>query len=233
MDTFLMVICEYFEHDASRYKLALMQHTLAESLRRQTCKDFKLVIAISPMDPYFSRRLEIFDSIGVEWYLNDEIELPDYKRYIITPDDVFLHPSLVEWVNCAPETDDISYDMRNGFICNNKIIRYCKSKKPIVSVEQVAGGRTFELHMDYCWIAPDHQMSHFRGVSGAPTPHRWDGWNESLIHRISKTKIVTSTALGCNLHPTKSASVIRADREYTNRGRVYRGKATKRVNYGY
>ena len=61
---YLRIRSEYFEPDTSRYRLAITQNTLVQSLRYQTGQNFTIVVNQSPLDPFTTKRQKAFEFAG-------------------------------------------------------------------------------------------------------------------------------------------------------------------------
>tara|TARA_R110000868_G_scaffold14671_12_gene68026 strand:+ start:241 stop:1026 length:786 start_codon:yes stop_codon:yes gene_type:complete len=224
MWTYVRIRSEYWEHDSSRYRLALTQQTLIESLKNQTDKNFSLVLTVSQLDPYYTRRLMSFDSVGVPWYFQHEMDLEVPRRQIEIPDDHYLSPGLIRYLSSVANDKNIVYDMKTGFLLEDGVLREWTTDLNEVRATQITDGDRETQEFPFTWIRISNQMNAaMEGTSGVEAEVRWSGMNQNFISRIAKTKVVTGSALGCQLHPERSPSFLDGEKNFRNRGKVHRG----------
>jgi hypothetical protein len=214
MWTYVRVRSEYFENDSSRYRLAMSNQTLIESLKNQTDKNFSIVLSVSPMDPYYTRRLLSFDSVGVPWYFEYEIDLETPRRQVIVPDDYYLSPGLIQFLNSQEHQRNIEYDTSKGFLYEQNVLKEWESCLREVQVSQITDAEQEHEEFPWTWTRSSHQMNDdIEGKRGREAKIRWSGWKPAIVGRIARARIVTGSAMGCELHPTKSKSVVFANKK--------------------
>jgi hypothetical protein len=224
MWTYVRVRSEYWEHDSSKYRLALTQQTLIESLKNQEEKNFSIVLTVSQLDPYYTRRLMSFDSIGVPWYFEYEMDLEVPRRQIDIPDDYYISPGLIQYMNSVENQNHITYDMKTGFLLEDGVLREWTTDLNEVHAMQFTDGEREYQEFPFTWIRVSNQMNAtMKGKQGVEAEVRWGGMNQNLINRIASTKVVTGSALGCQLHPERSPSFLDGEKHFRNRGKVHRG----------
>lgn len=219
MDVILRVDSTYFEQETSKYRLAMSEITLIESLKRQSDKAFTIVYDISAMDPCYSRRVEMFKSVGVQ-VLQEHQYFAGRCVEIIVNDDVFLHQDLVKVVREVPQRKvNTTLQAPNGFIFNDGVLSVWGSHPDIVEIVQyVESDRHIRedvlLTRTNVWIYTKHQHNSRILFDRIPrtngTRLTWPGWQQSVVERYSSMKMLTGTAKGCDLHPTRSSSVVYA-----------------------
>lgn len=229
MWTYVRIRSEYWEYDSSKYRLAMMQNTLLPSLQNQTDKNFTLVVSVSPMDPFWTKRLVTFDSVGVSWLFDHEIELEVPRRQIDLPDDCFLAPQFIQWINAQPR-GHFRYVSEKGYLFRDYQMMEWSPSREYVQAVQIDEGEQRDVLMSGTWISAVHQMNDdpkMSGFTGEEVRVKWPGWSDLVVGRLARTKIAMATAQGCDLHPTRSSSIIRGDKQFKNRGKVNRGRTTK------
>ena len=207
----------------------MTRQTLIESLIRQTDKNFSLIICNSAMDPLYTYRLLSFDAIGVPWYLEGELDLEVPRRHIEVSDDVYLAPRFIEMLKVHDEKQNIRFDLKTGFIFQDGISRRWTASRQHIKAEQIAHGDVITKELPWQWVLPIHQMNDdMKGNSGEEVVFACDGWRPGLVSKLAKLKIVTGSAMGCDLHPTRSSSIIKGYKHYQNRGKVNRGRTVNK-----
>ena len=211
---YIRVRSEYFEHDSSRYRLAITQNTLCSSLKHQTDKDFLVLLQQSPMDPFFTKRLESFRNV-----VNDEPDFPHIE--VEVGDDDFLCPKFIEAIRKIPSREENFFLLfPNGYIFHEGKLKVWRGRDSLVTVtawshpgEHV--GNTIEASHEPSWIYVRHTMNanvippltiHGGQVKGL----QWPGWKESIVAKYCSVEVKTATNNGCTLHPRKSKSVTMA-----------------------
>jgi hypothetical protein len=68
------------------------------------------------------------------------------------------------------------------------------------------------------------------GDAGSEVIVEWavrNSWRGTAVRKIAESKIVTASALGCDLYPERSKSIIKGYKQFQNRGKVSRNESTK------
>lgn len=217
--TFLRIQSEYYEVDSSKYRLGITDTTLIPSLIHQTDKQFVILLEMSAMDPNWSRRRRLFESVGVPVYVNESsLELPYPRIEIHVGDDDFLVKNVVAILKTLPEqTENTKLLSPNGYLFEDGKISLCNNREDLVEAFQYVRPGSVEKSMlvsKYAgWIHVRHKMN----LTSSPSVKgpevkglNWPGWNAGLVKRYSEISVTTATAKGCQLHPTRSKSVIYA-----------------------
>lgn len=220
---YLRIRSEYFEADSSRYRLALTQNILCQSLRHQTDPEFMVLLAQSPMDPFWTKRKNSFQSRDAEEPTGQRIEVE-------VGDDDFLCPTFIETIRKIPLQQKNSFLVfQNGYIFHEGKLMVWRGRDDLVVVTMMIDpgahvGETVEATSNPSWIYCRHQMNSIvvpdEMLQGARVNGlKWAGWKENIVARYCKTAVKTATANGCELHPTKSKSAIFAKGSARNRRR--------------
>lgn len=215
MWTYVRIRSEYWEYDSSRYRLAMTQNTLIPSLQEQTDKNFTMVVSVSPMDPFWTKRLTTFDSVGVSWLFDHEIELEEPRRQIDIQDDCFLAPQFIQWINAQPR-GNFRYVSESGYLFRKYQMSEWEPAREYVKAVQIDEGEQREVIMKGTWISAAHQMNEdpkMTGFVGKNVRLKWPGWSDLVVGRLARTRIAMATAQGCDLHPTRSNSVVYAHKK--------------------
>lgn len=209
---YIRVRSEYFEHDSSRYRLGITQNTLCKSLIHQTDKNFFVLLKQSPMDPFFTKRLESFRNV-----VNDEPDFPHIE--IEVGDDDFLCPTFIDTIRKIPsQKENCFLSFPNGYIFLNGKMTVFRQRDNFVTVTSWVNpgehvGKTIDASVDASWIYVRHNMNSFvipdkftegNRVNGL----KWAGWKELIVAKYCNIELKTATSNGSTLHPRKSKSVV-------------------------
>lgn len=218
---FIRVQSEYFESDSSRYRLAITQNTLIQSLRHQTNRDFAIVLKQSPMDPFFTKRVKVFEYpqnrlLNEDDFLESQ-ESRDPRIEIAVGDDDFLCPTFVQNVIAVPLQDRNSFIVfQNGYVFFEGKLHPWRGREDLVQTTMFifdAQIRNSVLGSQYpSWIYCRHTMNTVvlpsSMMKGAEIKDlKWDGWKQRVVAAYCKTIVITATSNGCTLEPMKSKSV--------------------------
>ena len=228
MKTYVRIRSSYFEHDASKYRLSITQNTLIPSLQAQNSKDFTILLDMSDMDPFYTKRRETFASVGVTIRKT-------YSR-IVTPrieievgDDDFLCGNFVQVIQrVEKQAANTRLIAPNGYIFVNGGLHPWTAHPDMVPVTQFVEpdnlhvDNRIELSKSPAWIYVRHNCCTDKFVGRtisipAISGLNWPGWKEKIVGRLSEMAILTGTAEGCQLHPTRSKSVVFARGSSRNR----------------
>lgn len=193
----------------------MTQNTLIPSLQGQTDKNFTIVLSVSAMDPFWTKRLQTFDSVGVSWLFDHEIDLETPRRHVDVQDDCFLAPQFIQWINAQPR-GNFRYVSESGYLFRNYSMMEWIPAREYVSAWQIDDGDQQEVTLSGTWISAAHQMNEdpkMSGFTGREVKTRWPGWSDLVVGRLAKTRIAMATAQGCELHPTRSNSVVYAHKK--------------------
>jgi hypothetical protein len=233
MEVIIKVPSSYFEINTSKYRLAISELTLIESLKRQTDKLFTIVLEVSAMDPCYSKRVKSFSAIRSQLVLSHE----DVSRNsepsieITVDDDTFLHSELVQSLKkIAPSKVNRRLLAPNGYLFKDGILQVMSEKPDILEITQfvesdrhVRDEATFTR--SHVWIHIRHNHNDailFDRASGKEvTGLNWAGWQAGLVAKYCEARVAEATAQGCELYPTRSRSVVmahKASRKRRKRG---------------
>lgn len=233
MEVLVKVSSSYFEIDTSKYRLAISELTLIESLKQQTDRKFRLSVEVSAMDPRYTKRIKSFRSIGVPMtLLHEETSLPETPYIEVSvDDDTFLHKEMIQ----ALKTKSVSSVNRrllapNGYVFIDGKLQVCSEKPDIVEINQfVEADRKIREEVSFtrshCWIhvrhAENDRLRFDQKTSNEVIGLNWPGWQANVVHKFCTLKVVEGTAQGAELYPTRSKSVVYAHK--SNRKRRKRG----------
>ncbi len=209
---YIRVRSEYFEHDSSRYRLALTQNTLCRSLKHQTNKDFRVLLQQSPMDPCFTKRMNSFSSI-----CGDEPDFPHIE--VEVGDDDFLCPRFIELIRKIPFLEENSFlSFPNGYIFHEGKLKVWRGRDSLITVTSWSHPgqhveTTIDASLEPAWIYVRHKMNSNlippdMITGGQVKGLQWPGWKESIVAKYCSTEVKTATSNGSTLHPRKSKSVV-------------------------
>lgn len=230
MQTFLRIRSEYFEVDSSKYRLGITDVTLIPSLINQTSKKFVILLEMSAMDPCYTRRRGVFKSIGVPVYIDSHaLDLPYPRFEVIVGDDDFLVKNFVAVINTLPQQRQNTMLLSpNGYVFESGELRVCNGRPDLVEAIQIVDDAPLsdsvgiEVSKYPGWIHVRHGMNLTFGkktsgpvVSGL----KWPGWNPRVVATYCGVSVKTATAQGCELHPTRSKSVVFASHSGKKRRR--------------
>lgn len=221
MKVFVRVQSEYCEHDSSRYRLAISEHTLIPSLMHQTCKDFKIVLGVSPMDPYLTKRICAFRTAGVKIladYAWNRQQTPRIE--VCVGDDDFLCPDLI--LNAISKTiqkknTEFSYD--KGYVFYNGDVRTWNGKRGSIRVVQYVEDHNEVKNsllgeQQHAWIKVRHGMNrtllNSMDITGDTFRINFKGWSQIVVNRMCKMRMHTATAKGYMVYPDRSGCVAHA-----------------------
>lgn len=196
----------------------MSEHTLVESLRRQNNKNFIILLGMSAMDPCYSRRRILFDSVGVDvWPMEVELRAPRIE--ITVGDDDFLCGNFVNVIQRVPvQQQNTRLLAPNGFLFRDGALRRLNTRSGIVSVHQIVDDSHDSdserlVSPSPAWIHVRHKQN-MNDLNPAYTigdevaDLNWPGWEPRIVDRIANTQIVTASAMGCEVYPTRSKSVV-------------------------
>ena len=219
MKTFIRIRSEYFEHDSSKYRLGVTQQTLIPSLKNQTSKDFIILLEMSAMDPYYSKRRLAFDSVGVDvWPFLTPQSLESPRIEISIGDDDFISAAVVRLIQDVPEqAENTRFIFPNGFTFHDGQLSVCMGVEDVIDAAQIVSrsnstvtSKSMVLSAAQMWIHVRHGMNATVSDPPAGLPVRnlsWPGWKANMVERYCAVKIAEATAQGCEFYPTKSKSV--------------------------
>lgn len=211
---------EYYEHDASKYRLGLSQQTIIQSLRRQSFQDFHVILEVSPMDPLYSSRIDAFNGIGLGLQLLEYYQRPPGPFLETTVgDDDFLNANLFAALQQAPvSSQNVSLELPNGYIFHDGKLHVLRNRPGIVNTVQWYNpdrgiGESMVLSELPYWIYVRHRQNRSlldRKLLFSPEVQGlcWPGWNGRLVDRLARVKVAEASCFGSTLHPTKSKSVV-------------------------
>lgn len=232
MEVIVRVPSSYFEIDTSKYRLAMSELTLIESLKQQTDKAFTVVLEVSAMDPCYSKRVKAFQSIKTQFSLSHEDVSRNAGHFIEieVDDDTFIHKELIQSLkNIAPSKVNRRLLVPNGYLFRKGILQVMSEKPDVLEITQfVESDRRVRdeavFTRSHVWIHTRHAYSNSiffdKPTSKEVTGLNWSGWQANLVEKYCQTKVVESTAQGCELSPFRSKSVVFAH----NSGRGRRKK---------
>jgi len=209
---YLRIRSEYSELDSSKYRLGITESTLCMSLAIQTDQNFQVVLDQSPMDPCWSRRRKAFRN-------RVDVMLPFPRIEVEVGDDDFLCPTFIESIRKIPLQQKNSFLIfKNGFIFHDGHLNVWRGRDALVETTMWV---THSIHVDNrievtdepSWIHVRHRMNStildYRSIKGPIVKNlQWSGWQQNIVQRYCEAQIKTATANGCELHPTKSRSVV-------------------------
>lgn len=207
---YLLIRSEYSETDSSRYRLGITESTLCRSLAVQTDKQFQIVLQQSAMDPCWSRRRKAFKN-------RIDVMMGVPRIEVEVGDDDFLCPTFIESIRKIPLQQKNSFLIcKNGFIFSDGQLHVWRGRDSMVETtmrvtESLHIDSRIEVTDDPSWIHVRHQMNAtvIGAIRGSVVKNlQWDGWQQNIVQRYCEAQIKTATANGCELHPTKSRSVV-------------------------
>lgn len=228
MEVVVKVSSSYFEIDTSKYRLAISELTLIESLKQQTDKKFSLILEVSAMDPCHSKRIKAFKSVKANFSLShEEISSSVPFTVIEVDDDTFLHNELIATVK-QMSTSQINRRILapNGYVFLNSRLQVCSEKIDMLEITQyvqddrrVRGEILFTRSR--AWIHVRHKYNSTlifdQKTSNDISGLDWPGWQSNILDRYCKMRIAEATANGCQLEPMRSKSVVIASRSKRKR----------------
>lgn len=227
MDVVFRIKSEFFELETSKYRLAITDNVFCQSLRNQSDKTFRIIAEVSAMDPQYSRRFEVFQSVCPRVNQPHECWLTEDRLEVWCDDDIYFHPDFVKTLRMQPlYQDHMRMLIPNGYIWHKGKLSVWHEKYDVVEALQIRNLRGVKwremlLTNQPMWIAVRHQHNSNLLFGKLPdkfvTGLSWAGWDEAIVDRYCRAKVITATAMGCELHPTKSNSVIYAKGSARNR----------------
>lgn len=220
----LMVACEYWEDDSSRYRLAITNETLIPSLVYENLTDAHIWLRQCPMDPRWSIRREAFR------YLSRPAQHrgmhPTWKQVkerrpvieITTPDDVAFVPGFLGGLRRLAErtTENTTIWLTGGLLWEDRKYFECRGVGPVVRilVEDTPQLRTVREFRRVAWCVPRHQMND-AWVDGLEVGRLHASslpcLSDSRLGRYCRTRILTGTAAGATALYHRGGSWIRSN----------------------
>ncbi len=220
---YLNIRSEFEEKDTSRYRLALTEQILIQSLKHQVSKGFTVVLSQNPEDKYCTRREKSFRSVAdrvIAKADRDQMELGP-RIEVTCGDDDFLGPHFFEVLRNAfrPYLGNVQMFVEHGYIFHEGKLVVWRNKEDLFPVTQfgnpdslIVRHEGFSVSNEAQWIYTRHAMNstivHQELIRGVPVKLKWAGWDQNIVTRYCEAKLKTATANGCTLHPTKSKSII-------------------------
>lgn len=225
LPVFFRIRSEYFESDASRYRLAISQQTLIQSMRNQTDQDFSVILNQSPMDPFLSKRRGAFSLSEIvipehEFAFSQQFMEPRIE--IVVGDDDFLAPTFVESIRKIPFQQKNSFLLfPHGYIFFEGKLHVWRDRECFVETtmivdpsQQLIPPKNNVLCSEIpSWIYCRHQMNSFHVDEKRVTEAQcvknlnWPGWNEKIVAAYCRTSVKTATANGSTHEALRSKSV--------------------------
>lgn len=223
---YLNIRSEYSEADSSRYRFSLTENILIPSLKNQVARGAIIFLQQSPMDPYFKRREKAFRSVTdrlIPMHEKEGMDLPARVEATIGDDD-FLGPEFVQRMRMGfvPERGNVQMHMPHGYIFFEGALHPWRNKEDLFEITQygnpdspIVRHEGFRIADTPQWIYCRHQMN-FNPLSASEVDApeiklaAWKGWHQGIVARYCQTQVLTATANGCTLHPTKSKSMMYA-----------------------
>lgn len=223
---FINVRSEYTEHDSSRYRLSLTENVLVPSLKNQASRGFAVFLQQSPMDPFFKKRERAFRSVTdrvIPMHEKEGMILPA-RIEITVGDDDFLGPHFIERLRAEfrPSRGNVQMHMPHGYIFFDGKLHPWRNKEDLMEITQygnpdspIVRHEGFEVSTMPEWIYVRHSMnsnpvspSAIDGFEVKLTA--WSGWKQNIVQKYCQTQVLTATANGCQLHPTRSKAMMYA-----------------------
>lgn len=223
MEVIVRVSSSYFEIDTSKYRLAISELTLIESLKQQTDKKFHLAVEVSPMDPCYGKRIAAFKAIKVPFESSPEglgkpYYLPVPYTEIAVDDDTFLHSEMIASIRKKTVS---AVNRRilapNGYVFRCGKLQVCSEKPDMLEITQfVQNDRhvrdEVSFTQSHCWIHTRHAHNNSllfdQKTSNEVTGLNWPGWQANILQKFCALRVTEATAHGAELYPTKSKSVV-------------------------
>lgn len=227
MKTFLLVRSEYYELDSSKYRLGITANTLIPSLQNQTSKDFHVVLTMSPMDPQWTKRRNLFKTCGVP-IIDDYKYMQEVPALEITVgDDDFLCANFIQVMQrVQPADENRALCAPNGYVFSDGELHIWRHSENVVEGIQWVEQDNANCHKAVIvsekpgWVYVRHKMNSnmipiIRGIPVAGL--NWPGWQPRVLEKVSGIRIVTATAQGSEHYPHRSRSVVYAKGSFRKR----------------
>lgn len=213
---------EYFEHDTSRYMLAVAKQTSYPSLKNQVIKDYRVISCVSAMDPYYSfRERTAKKMIEKRFIVSNHQQVPPDRDYaqkyghpmlqICIPDDIILHTGFIQaieltasdWLQKNPGVS-CTIAIPSGLMFASGRLFHCPWNRSGIYCFLDAGGDHAEqvLHFtdSIMWIRAKHFFSiDLHGEFSEADFTMWSHINQSALKMICDTRVATASALGSTL----------------------------------
>jgi hypothetical protein len=207
LDVLVRIKSSWSLHDTSKYRLAISQQTIIQSLTCQTSKDFQILLDMFPMDPLYSRRHRSFQSVGVPVQPQHSfVHKP--RLEVEVGDDDYLHPDFIRSLTAIRQPKDArEWLFPNGYLFrDNSLVEYTcpEGRRPVVVArrftdDETAVPRRVVHTSTRSWIHVRHLENSTaipKMIGGLETTLSWPGWHQGLVARVSSMKIPTATAVG-------------------------------------
>lgn len=232
MKTFVFLKQEYFEHDTSRYMLAVAKQTAYPSLKNQVVKDYRVVSCLSAMDPLWGRRISTSKKmIEKRYFISPHEQVPPDREYadkhgrpmlqICIPDDVILHTGFIQaieitardWLSKYPEIS-CTMAIPDGLLFASGKFHHCPWNRSgiycFLDAGQDHAGHVLHFTNSVMWIRAKHHYSidldgEFHEVDFQMYGHI----DVPSLQRICETRVATASALGSTLEHSRCHSCVR------------------------
>lgn len=211
MRPILSIRSDYADPFDSRFRLSISELTCIPSLKRQTDQDFTILLHVSPMDPLFTKRITAFESIGVQVIVNvfSRHRFPRYQRMDITDDDLFDSRLVDHFRRIRDLSPRSNIAFPRGLVFADGCFYHSPPERRIAQSGYTDDPRVSIT--DNHWVRVRHNrcstVLRTDNLLLARKPD-WQWVNWSMIERVSRVNVAMASALGCQLHPTRSRSVV-------------------------
>ena len=235
MKMIVFVDCEYWSHDISRFRLAIMRQTLIESLRK--CRihknDTLFVLKMCPMDPRWSERIEAFRGFH-RCTVFEQNRIAHYRQIprieMNLHDDVSLHPEFfrtaVHLVSQQSGKETIFIDFNAGYVLRSESTQAVTTHRQPVRLRMIRSkgraGRTSVSAGDRrLWLQVAHKYSDYDAdqiaTGDVSNDSLWSAVHLPTLKLYCGVRMCTGTAAGAVAFRHRSKSFIHA--ESYSRGR--------------
>lgn len=213
----------YWTEECSRYRLAISEATLVDSLRHLDMTGVTAVCALwqCPMDPWWKRRRGMLQIPGWEVHrYNGCSKRPIGNNCVLyVSDDVALHPDSLQicreiWDRQRRRDSNgaMLWHFRHGLEIGADVQHVCLTDAPVRFECNVPAGPVavqVDLKCDPMWAVARHNMREYEVESSDGPGVLWKSCPVNMIRRYSKTRMITGTWSGARAYWHKSKSCFR------------------------
>lgn len=223
MKVSLLISCEYWEADSSRYRLALTNEMLIPSLRHEDLSDVSFWLRQTAMDPRWTARREAFEFLGrpvkhrgqhPPWRVAKEFR-PIVE--IECPDDVAFVPGFLSGLRdlARKTTENTTIHFTGGILWEDGECRQATGAgvRVRILVDDLPWKSVVRECQKTAWCVARHQMNDpwvDRLKLGAPVASSLPSICEATLGRYCRLQVATGTAAGATRFWHRGRSMILA-----------------------
>ena len=213
---YVRVRSEYETSDMSRYRFGLTDNILSQSLRKQTCQDFTIVLLQRSEDPLFTKRIRSLSVNGRLVIHDDGLEYPRIE--VNVGDDDFLGPDFIQKIReCEEFVGNGRILFPNGFLFYRRRCFLWRNHPDQVKVDVIfePGKFVFENvigSLESSWIYCRH-WANSNPIDETKIRNevqvKWSGWQQNIVHRYCDADIKTGTAANATVSSPRRVIIPR------------------------